>query len=119
MYETEKGVSSKRALEVDRLTTDNKNLNSAIKNSDEEIKSLTSFNAFLSDSIGWLNSNWPEVVELPEGFSIDSSRAFSKITPSFTISGYFEIIDPYRIYIEAIKAQIDITVMMTQNKDKV
>jgi hypothetical protein len=118
LVQEQEGIVSKKAIENENLKTDIKELNNILKDRSEIIRNLTKINVSLLDSIGIISTSaYIETLFVPIEFS-DSLRYFLHESPNLTLEGVFEIVKPYRLNINKFKATFDLTLSMTQSKDK-
>ena len=104
------GVSQEYATEVKKLNASNKDLQKAIKANKEKISFISKLNATLKAEL--------LVAQTEEDTSSESPRRIFGpiIRNGFSISGRFDVVSPFIIYIDKLTAVLDLELILTQDK---
>jgi hypothetical protein len=98
-------------MEVEELKAENEKLAEILKKNKEAIRSLTRLNGILADSL----ANAATVEDVVDSVKV---RRFDIEKNGFELSGFFEIIEPFRITFEKMIAKLNLEIALSQNKDK-
>lgn len=117
LYKSADGLASRRALEIEGLRASNDVLNSTIRDNKETIRSLTALNGILSDSLENVATE-TDTIYIDDTTSVPIQR-FDVSQGGFTLGGYFEVQDPWRINFEKLLAEVSLEIAMTQGRDNI
>jgi hypothetical protein len=112
---------SKLAISVDKLKSENENLNKKLKKSDATILSQLNLIGTLNDSLLNISTEWNDTIFVNDSGDTElqyTTRIFNVTKNTLNIRGYFQVVEPYNLFITSFESKFDLEVNIVENKNK-